>query len=156
MNCREQLEAYLRENRVPFNTQHHPLVYTAQEVAASEHISGRLVAKTVFVLADGKLVMAVLPAHHVLDLASLKSALGAKDVRLAEEAEFAAAVPNCEVGAVPPFGNLYGMPVYVDRPLTLDEVIVFRAGSHTETMSVKYEDYARLVQPKVAPLGRLP
>ncbi len=94
MECMQRLEAYLRENKVPFQMQHHARAYTAQEVAASEHVSGRLVAKTVFAFADGKMVMAVLPAHHVLDLASLKSALGAKDVRLAEEAEFSAAVPN--------------------------------------------------------------
>lgn len=150
MTCRERLEAYLRDNNVPFQVQHHPRVYTAQEVAAVEHIPGKLLAKVVMVVADGKLVMLVLPATHRVDLAKVGAVLGAREVRLAREAEFAAAFPDCEVGAEPPFGNLYQVPVYVDRALAEDETIVFRAGSHTDTMSLKTADFARLVQPTVA------
>ncbi|HZU06843.1 MAG TPA: YbaK/EbsC family protein [Chloroflexota bacterium] len=150
MECRSRLETYLREQRVPFQVQHHPLAYTAQRVAQSEHIPGRLLVKTVVVLADGRLVMLALPATHRVDLARVSAVLGTPNVRLAREDEFATAFPDCEVGAMPPFGNLYQVPVYVDRALTEDETIVFRAGTHTDTMSIKYADFARLVQPTVA------
>ena len=150
MNCLQRLEMYLRENGVPFEIQHHPTAYTAQEVAASEHVPGKLMAKTVIVFADGKTVMLVLPATHRVDLQKATAALGAQEVRLAEEREFAAAFPDCDVGAMPPFGNLYDLPVWVDPSLTEDEWFLFRAGSHSDTMSLKYADYERLVQPLVA------
>jgi Ala-tRNA(Pro) deacylase len=150
MQCKDRLEAYLRDNQVPFQVQHHPPAYTAQEVAASEHIPGKLLAKVVMVFADGQLAMLALPAPHRVDPARAAAALGAKEVRLAQEAEFAAAFPDCEVGAMPPFGNLYGVPVYVDEALAEDETIVFRAGTHTDTMSLRYADFARLVRPATA------
>lgn len=150
MQCKDRLEAYLRDNRVPFQVQHHPLAYTAQEVAASEHIAGRLLAKVVIVFADGKTVMLVLPAPSRVDRARAAAVLGASEVRLAKEREFAATFPDCEPGAMPPFGNLYNLPVYVDRALTEDETIYFQAGTHTDTMSLKYADFARLVNPTVA------
>ncbi len=156
MKCREKLETYLRDNAVPYQVQHHPLAYTAQEVAASEHISGKLLAKVVMALADGKMVMLVLPGPYHVDLAKTAAELGARDARLAQEREFAADFPDCEVGAEPPFGNLYGLPVYVDRSLTQDETIVFRAGTHTDTMSLKYADFERLVKPTVADFARQP
>lgn len=154
MRCRERLEKYLRENQVPFQVQHHPRVYTAQEVAASEHIPGRMMAKTVMVLAKGQLEMVVLPASYRVDLAKVGAALGSEDVRLAHEGEFANTFPDCEVGAEPPFGNLWDVPVYVDRSLTQDESIVFRAGTHTDTLSVAYADFERLIQPTVADLAQ--
>jgi Ala-tRNA(Pro) deacylase len=150
MQCKERLETYLRDEGVPFEVQHHPVAYTAQQVAASEHIPGKLLAKTVMVIADGKMVMLALPAPYRVDLESAAAVLGAKEVRLAHEAEFGAAFPDCEVGAMPPFGNLYGVPVYVDRALAEDETIVFRAGTHTDTMRLKCADCARLVRPTVA------
>lgn len=150
MECRERLEAYLRENGVPFEVQRHPRVVTAQEVAASEHVPGRMLAKTVMVMADGELVMLALPAPYQVDLERVAAALGAGEARLAEEEEFEGAFPDCEVGAMPPFGNLYGVPVYVEESLAEDETIVFRAGTHTETMSVSYADFERLVGPTVA------
>jgi Ala-tRNA(Pro) deacylase len=156
MKCRERLEAYLRDNGVPFQVQHHPLAYTAQEVAASEHLPGKLLAKVVMALADGKQVMLVLPTPYHVDLARAAAALTAKEVRLAQESDFAADFPDCEVGAEPPFGNLYGLPVYVDPALAEDETIVFRAGTHTDTMSLKYADYARLVKPNVVAFARKP
>ena len=154
MQCKDRLEAYLRENQVPFQMQHHARVFTAQEVAASEHIPGKMLAKVVMALADGRLLMVVLPAPDRVDLAKLGMLLNTRDVRLAQESEFAAAFPDCEVGAMPPFGNLYNLPVYVDTTLAEDETIVFQAGTHTDTMSMRYADFERLVQPTVADLAQ--
>jgi Ala-tRNA(Pro) deacylase len=150
VECRDRLENYLRENRVPFEKQHHPRAVTAQEVAASEHVPGRMLAKTVMVLADGEMVMLALPAPYQVDLEKAAAALGVDEARLAEEEEFEDTFPDCEVGAMPPFGNLYGVPVYVEETLAEDETIVFRSGTHTETMSVSYSDFERLVEPTVA------
>jgi Ala-tRNA(Pro) deacylase len=149
MKCRERLEAYLRQQQIAFDVQRHRTAYTAQEVAETEHIPGRLVAKTVVVWADGQLVLLVLPASLQVEHTRLNAALGAKTTRFAHEAEFVDAFPDCEVGAMPPFGNLYDLPVYVDKSLTEDEVIVFPAGTHTETMSLRYMDYAQLVKPTI-------
>jgi Ala-tRNA(Pro) deacylase len=150
VECKDRLEGYLRENRVPFEAQHHPRVVTAQEVAASEHVPGKMLVKTVMVLADGKLTMLALPATYQVDLEKAAAALEAGEVRLAEEEEFEGTFPDCEVGAMPPFGNLYGVPVYVEKALAEDETIVFRAGTHTDTMSVKYADFERVVEPTVS------
>ena len=147
--CKERLEAYLREQQVPFEVQHHRIAYMAQDVAAIEHIPSELMAKVVLVFADGALTMLVLPASHRVDLAHVGAAIGATKVYLAGEQEIAAAFPDCQVGAMPPFGNLYGVRVYVDRLLAEDERIVFQAGTHTDTISMTYADYARLVQPRV-------
>ena len=150
MECRDRLENYLRENRVPFEEQHHSRAVSAQEVAASEHVPGRMLAKTVMVLGDGEMAMLALPAPYQVDLEKAAAALGADEARLAEEEEFEDSFPDCEVGAMPPFGNLYGVPVYVEETLAEDETIVFRSGTHTETMSVSYSDFERLVEPTVA------
>ena len=150
MECRDRLENYLRENRVPFEEQHHPRAVTAQEVAASEHVPGRMLAKTVMVLGEGEIAMLALPASYQVDLEKAAAALGVREARLAEEEEFADTFADCEVGAMPPFGNLYGVPVYVEKTLAEDETIVFRSGTHTETMSVSYSDFERLVEPIVA------
>jgi Ala-tRNA(Pro) deacylase len=154
VECRESLEDYLRENRIPFETQHHPRAVTAQEVAASEHVPGKMLAKTVMVLADREMVMLALPASYQVDLGKAATALGVKEVRLAEEEEFEDTFPDCEIGAMPPFGNLYGVPVYVDETLAEDETIVFRSGTHTDTMSVSYADFERLVEPTIAEFAR--
>ncbi len=147
MTCKDRLEQYLREQGVGYQTQHHPLAYTAQEVAEIEHIPGNELAKTVIAIADARSVMVVLPATRNVQLSRLATALGASQARLAEEREFQTSFPDCEVGAMPPFGNLYGMDVYVDRTLAEDDSIVFRAGTHTDTMRIKYADFARLVNP---------
>lgn len=149
MECRDRLENYLRENQVRFEEHHHPRAVSAQEVAASEHVPGRMLAKTVMVLADGEMVMLALPAPYQVDLEKAAAALGVDEARLAEEEEFEDSFPDCEVGAMPPFGNLYGVPVYVEKTLAEDETIVFRSGTHTETMSVTYTDFERLVEPIV-------
>jgi Ala-tRNA(Pro) deacylase len=147
------LEAFLRENRVPFQVQHHVQAFTAQEVAQREHVAGRLVAKVVIVIADGKQVMLVLPAPVRVDLGRAAQALGASEVRLAREDEFATAFPDCEAGAMPPFGNLYDLPVWAERSLTADETIYFPAGTHADSMSLKYADFERLARPTVADFG---
>ncbi len=140
MECRDRLEDYLHQSGVPFETQHHPKAATAQEVAAIEHIPGRMLAKVVIVLADGKMVMLSLPAPYQVDLEKVGKILGAGEVRLADEEEFESTFPDCEVGAMPPFGNLYDLPVYVEEALAEDETIFFRAGTHTDTMRVRYAD----------------
>ena len=154
MTCKDRLEAYLRDNRVAFHLQHHPLAYTAQEVAASEHIPGKFLAKVVMVVADGKSALLALPATHRIDLDEARHVLGTQSVRLADENELAKAMPDCDVGAIPPFGNLYGLSVYVDKSLAEDKTIIFQAGTHTDTISVKYADFERLVRPTIARFAR--
>lgn len=150
MTCRERLEQYFQEKGVKYEVTSHPEVYTAQEVAAVEHVPGMFVAKVVIAAIDGKMTALVLPAPHRVDIPKLKAALGAKEVRLAREEEFRALFPDCEVGAMPPFANLYDVPVVVDRAMTEDPRIVFNAGTHRETMTVPFGDFQRLVQPAVA------
>jgi Ala-tRNA(Pro) deacylase len=130
------------------NISHSP-AYTAQEIAASVHIPGQELAKTVIVKLDGELAMAVLPASSRLDLALLKEAAGARQVELASEPEFKDLFPDCEIGAMPPFGNLYGLPVYVAQTLTDDREIAFNAGTHSELIRMAYSDFERLVEPVV-------
>jgi len=129
------------------------MAVTAQEVAASEHVPGKMLAKTVMGLADGKMVMLALPAPYQVDMDKAGTVLGAGEVRLAHEEEFEDTFPDCEVGAMPPFGNLYKVAVYVEEALAEDETIVFRAGTHTDTMSVRYADFERLVEPIIAEFG---
>jgi Ala-tRNA(Pro) deacylase len=153
MSCKDKLEAFLREHSVPFEVHHHPPAYTAQRVAQAEHVSGRMVVKVVMAFADGKMVMLALPAHRNANLAKAAEVAGAKEVRLAHEDEFAAAFPDCDVGAMPPFGNLYEIPVYVDSELAEDETIIFNAGTHEDTIHMKFEDFRQLVEPTMADLS---
>jgi Ala-tRNA(Pro) deacylase len=154
MNCQERLEEYLHSEHVPFQVQQHTRSYTAQEVAASEHIPGKMVAKMVMVFADDRMVLLALPASYVVDFSWAERMVGAKRLRLARETEFAAAFPDCEVGTMPPFGNLYDLPVYVDRSLAEDETIIFPVGTHTQTMSVRFADFQRVVRPTIAEFAR--
>ncbi len=150
MDCKARLEQYFRENGVGFQAMTHPAAYTAQEVAAAQRVPGKQVAKVVMALADGKPVMLVVPASYRIDLAKLKAGLGAQEAQIAREKDFSALFPDCDTGAMPPFGNLYDVPVYVDRALTEDVEIVFQAGTHRDTMKIVYADYARLARPIVA------
>jgi len=150
MDCKTRLEQYFRDNGVGFQIMTHPTAYTAQELAAAQRVPGKQVAKVVMALADGKIVMLVMPASFRIDFAKIRDALGAKEARLAKEKEFSDLFPDCDVGAMPPFGNLYSVPVYVDRALADDGEIVFQAGTHQDTMKIAYQDYARLAQPIVA------
>lgn len=150
MQCKEKLELYLQSEGVAFEAHQHRPAFSAQEVAESEHVPGKQVAKVVVVWADHQLVMLVLPASYHVDVAHLDALLGAKHVRLADEKELGVVFPDCEVGAMPPFGNLYDLPVYVDTALTEAETIVVAAGTHTDTLHLAYADYARLVKPNIA------
>ncbi len=150
MDCKTRLERYLRENGVPYSLHHHPPAFTAQAVAESEHVSGRAVAKVVIVFGDGKMTMLALPASERVNLAKAAKALGAGEVRLAHEDEFQAAFPDCDLGAMPPFGNLYDVETLVDGSLLGAETIVVNAGTHEDTIHLRYADYERLVKPKTA------
>ncbi len=134
----------------------HPPRYTAQELAQVEHVSGRLIAKAVIVVADSNPVMVVVPGVAKIDLGAVRKALGADEIRLAVEEEFGHLFPDCEVGAISPFGNLYGVPVLVDAALARDPVILFNAGSHRRTITMTYADYARLVRPAVGAFAKEP
>ncbi|MCC6355070.1 MAG: YbaK/EbsC family protein [Verrucomicrobiae bacterium] len=127
----------------------HSPAYTAQEVAASAHIPGWEVAKVVMVKVDGQMAMAVVPANRKVVPQDLREMLGADRVELATEAEFRDRFPDCEIGAMPPFGNLYGMEVFVAPGLAADEEIAFNAGTHTEVIKMPYREFERLVEPKV-------
>lgn len=149
MTCREQLEAYLRREQVPFGVHIHPVALTAQAVAECAHIPTQLMVKVVVVVADGELAMLTLPTSRRVDLDRVRDLLDVREVRLANEAELSVAFPDCELGAMPPFGNLYGMPVYVDRSLESDRAIFFQAGTHTVALSIAYADFKRVVAPIV-------
>jgi len=148
-----RLRKFLDENDVKYVTMRHSPAYTAQEVAASAHIPGKELAKTVMVKLDGKLAMAVLPASRAVDFDMLEKASGATEASLAEEDEFRDLFGNCDTGAMPPFGNLYNFPVFSDPHLAEDEEIAFSARSHAEVVRMPYADFERLVQPKVAPFA---
>jgi Ala-tRNA(Pro) deacylase len=145
----KKLKEFLDSNGVKYVSISHSAAYTAQEIAASAHVRGKELAKTVVVMLDGRMAMAVLPAARKIGFDLLREASGAEDVQLAGERAFGDMFPGCEVGAMPPFGNLYGMDVYVSKLLAQDEEIAFNAGSHTELIRLAYKDFARLVQPKV-------
>jgi Ala-tRNA(Pro) deacylase len=142
-----RLRSYLDKNHVRYVVISHSKAYTAQGIAAIAHISGKELAKTVILKLDGALAMAVLPASYQVDLRALKKATGVKSAELASEREFKQAFPDCETGAMSPFGNLYGMPVYVDEALTEDKEIAFNACSHLELIRLAYSDFERLAQP---------
>lgn len=144
------LKQHLDAAGVAYEVLSHPQAFTAQEVAEAQHVKGREVAKVVMLRSGGDFFMAVLPAPYRVDLDLARGVVGRPDLQLATEAEFAGLFPDCEPGAMPPFGNLYGVPVLVDDSLTRDEHIVFNAGTHTQTVRMRYADFARLVQPRVA------
>jgi Ala-tRNA(Pro) deacylase len=144
-----KLKDYLNYNGVKYVTVSHSKAYTAQEVAASIHIRGKKIAKTVIVKIDGQFAMVVLPASYRVDFEKLKETVGAEEVKLASETDFIDNFPECEVGAIPPFGNLYGMKVYVAASIVEDEDFLFNAGSHTELMKLPFKTYEDLVQPQV-------
>ncbi|MCF8242811.1 MAG: YbaK/EbsC family protein [Melioribacteraceae bacterium] len=145
----KKLTDYLDENNVKYVILKHSPAFTAQEIAASAHIKGKELAKTVVIKANGKMIMAVLPASYKIDFDQLQEALDIEKVRLAYEPEFKDKFPGCEVGAMPPFGNLYGYEVYVAESLADDEEIAFNACNHTDLIKMAYKDFETLVKPKV-------
>lgn len=143
------LMEFLDRHQVRYILISHSPAYTAQGIAGLTHIPGKELAKTVIVKLDGKLAMAVIPATFHVDLAILKKAAHATTVVLASEAEFRDQFPECETGAMPPFGNLYGVPVFAEESLTKDKEIAFNAGTHRELIRMSWEDFEKLVMPTV-------
>jgi Ala-tRNA(Pro) deacylase len=148
----KKLKAVLDEAKVSYEVFNHPLAYTAQEIAASQHVPGKEMAKVVMLLVDETLVMGVITGSQKIALDMVKTSLGAKEARLATEDEFISRFPECEIGAMPPFGNLFHVPVVVDPAVERDEYIYFNAGNHAQTVHLKYNDFERLVQPRIARL----
>lgn len=154
MAVSERLKAFLSTAKVKYTAAKHSTVYTAQEIAASQHVPGRQLAKCVLVLTNQDPVLAVLPAIHLIDFKKLKALLGTKTVSLAKEADIRQRFPDIEVGAMSPFGNLYQLSVVMDRALSQAPEIVFNAGTHTDTIKMRYQDVVRLVKPKVGEFGQ--
>lgn len=149
MGVLKRLKDYLDENKVKYVKITHSRAYTAQEIAASVHIPGKELAKTVIVKVNDGFGMAVLPASRKIDFDRLKTLIGSKDIRLAEEGEFKGLFPDCEIGAMPPFGNLYKLPVFVATALAEDKEIAFNAGTHTDVIKISYSDFENLVKPTI-------
>jgi len=144
----KQLIDCLKENKVDYEILHHPEAVTAQRIAQAEHVKGRHHAKIVMVKSGEQHLMTVLPADHQIDLKKLKKAIG-KAVSLDSEQDFKPLFPDCALGAMPPFGNLYGVPTYVDKSLSQEEYIVFEAGTHTDAIRLSYRDYQKIAKPRV-------
>ncbi|MFH0963702.1 MAG: YbaK/EbsC family protein [Planctomycetota bacterium] len=153
MAVEKKIIDYLKHARVPYKVLSHELAYTAQEVAAKSHISGREIAKVVILKVDGELVMAVVPAPRHVDLDKFSEATRGRSVALAHEDEFVSLFPDVDRGAEPPFGKLYGLDLYVDKRLAEDEEIVFNAGTHTDVIRMKYADFVKLADPWVADIA---
>jgi Ala-tRNA(Pro) deacylase len=149
----QKIKEFLDSNKVKYTSISHSSAYTTMEIAAMAHIPGKDLAKTVMIKINGHMAMAVLPATHMIKMDLLKKAVGSDDVRLATEQEFKDKFVDCEVGAMPPFGNLYSMDVYASNALKEDEEIVFNAGSHTELIKLSYQDFERLVNPRIAEIS---
>jgi Ala-tRNA(Pro) deacylase len=144
-----KLKEFLDREKVKYVCITHSPAYTAQEVAQSAHITGKELAKTIILELDGQMAMAVLPADRKIVLQDLRELTGSDEVKFASEDEFRQKFPDCETGAMPPFGNLYGMDVYLAESLTQNQEIAFNAGSHTEVIRLTFSDFDRLVHPKV-------
>ncbi len=149
-----RIKEYLDQENIKYAIITHSPAYTAQEIAASAHIPGKLLAKTVVIKLDGELAMAVLPASLKVDLEHLAELTESRTVELATEKEFMNQFPDCEVGAMPPFGHLYGMPVFVADELAEDQVIAFNAGTHSQLIQMAYHDFVRLVHPRTLEFAR--
>ena len=147
-----KLREFLDQHDVHYTTMSHSPAFTAQEIAAEAHVKGQELAKTVMVTLDGRMHMLVLPASRQVDFDQLREATGAKRIALATEQEFRGLFPGAEVGAMPPFGNLFGLPVLVADDLAEDERISFNAGTHTELVRMRYADFERLVAPRRLPI----
>ena len=148
-----KLRAFLDERKVTYHVLKHHEAYTSTEIAEALHVPGKELAKVVILKANDKLVMGVLSANFTVDLHKFAQVVGADTVYAATEEQFGEEFPDCEIGAMPPFGNLYGMEVFVDRSLVDDDEIVFEAGNHHEAMRLDYDDFVELVHPTVAEFG---
>ena len=153
MSIARRIKDYLEQNKVPYSHCTHRLAYTAQEVAAAQHVPGREMAKTIILKTDSRFVMLVLPAVMKINMKALREELPFVRVELATEKEFAELFPDSELGAMAVFGNLYQLPVYADKSLTEDAEIVFNAGTHVDTIRIKYTDFERLARPVIVDVG---
>jgi Ala-tRNA(Pro) deacylase len=156
MSILKRLRQYLDSQKIPYEILSHKETHTAPELAQTLHVPGKDLAKIVMLKVDGRDVMSVLPANWKADVKRLKDVFGTNHVRLATEQEFKDLFPDCELGAIPPFGNLYGLGVYVDQSLTKDDDIIFPAGNSREAVKLRYRDFADLVQPLVADFHESP
>ncbi len=145
----KKLKEFLDSHKVKYVSMTHSPAFTSQEIAASAHVSGKQLAKTVIIKVDGRLAMVVIPANDQVNFAKLREATGSSGIDLAKESEFKDKFTGCEVGAMPPFGNLYDMPVFVSNRLSKQGHIIFNAGSHSELMQLTFSDFERLVKPKM-------
>ena len=150
----EKLRVFLNQNHAEYTHTVHPIAYTAREVASAEHLPAREVAKTIVVHGDGGYHMLVLPANKLVDFQELRVALGLTHARMVPETELSTLFPDCELGAMPPVGSLYGMPVYLDSALASQEVITFNAGTHRDVLHMASAEYSRVVRPTIVTLGR--
>jgi Ala-tRNA(Pro) deacylase len=146
----KKLKEFLDSQKVKYISSSHSPAFTSQEIAAAAHVSGKQLAKTVIVKMDSKLAMVVVPANDQVNFSQLREITGAKELDLASESEFKDKFPGCEVGAMPPFGNLYDMPVFVSSKLSHENQILFCAGSHSELIQLSFKDFENLVKPKIA------
>jgi len=147
MTASKRLTSYLRKNKIPYQTFRHPAAVTTQEVAAAQHVPGRMMVKSVVAKIDGRPVLAVVQAPQMVNFAKLKKAAKAKKAELATEKEIEAWIPECEIGAMTPLGPLYGLPVYADRSLAGEKAIIFNAETHTDTARIAFADFQRAAQP---------
>ena len=147
-----QLIDCLNESKVRYEILHHPEAVTAQRIAQAEHVKGRHHAKVVMIKSGEQRLMAVLPADHQIDLEKVGKVIG-KTASLDSEKEFKSLFPDCAIGAMPPFGNLYGLPTYVDKNLAAQDYIVFEAGTHSDAIKLSYRDYEKIVKPQVEDLA---
>jgi Ala-tRNA(Pro) deacylase len=154
MPLTERLRAFLDSNRVEYTHTVHPLAFTAREVASADHVPAREFAKTVLLSGDHGYAMAVVPAARLVDFQEVRLALGLTHARLATETEIAQLFPDCELGAMPAFGNLYDVPVFLDSALAGEPVIAFNGGTHRDVVHVRTEDFRRLAQPTLVSLAR--
>jgi Ala-tRNA(Pro) deacylase len=152
MKVPKQLIDCLNENKVRYEILHHPEAVTAQRSAQAEHVKGRHHAKVVIIRSGEQRMMIVLPADHQIDLEKVEKVLG-KAASLDKEQDFKSLFPDCAIGAMPPFGNLYGLPTCVDKSLAEQDYIVFEAGTHTDAIKMTYRDYEKIVKPRIEDLA---
>jgi Ala-tRNA(Pro) deacylase len=150
----EKLRVFLDENHAEYTHTVHAIAYTAREVALAEHLPAREVAKTVVVHGDDGYHMLVLPSSKLVDFQEVRIALGLSHARMVPETELNRLFPDCELGAMPPVGNLYGMPVYLDGALAGEDVITFNAGTHRDVVHMRTSEFRRLVRPTIVSLAR--
>jgi Ala-tRNA(Pro) deacylase len=152
MTCLERIEQYLKQQGVRYEVLRHARAFTAQRVAQAEHIPGKMQVKVVVLRGGGQFYMAVLPAIAHVDVAAFNRVVG-RECQLATEAEFKDIFPDCEIGAMPPFGSFYMLPVYADDLLEEDDEIVLQAGTHSDSVKIAWDDYLRIERPRLAEIS---